>query len=56
MSKMGIEDIMQSFDGDIGYYIVLMGILAILRFYMGTLEIFPIYFYHTYLKFFEIFV
>ena len=30
-----------SFNGDIGYYVVFMGKLAILKVLMGTWEIFP---------------
>ena len=37
---MGKGEIMQSFDGDIDYYVVLMEILAISSFYISTLEIF----------------
>ena len=38
---MGIEERLLSFDGDIGYYHVFMGILAISKVCMGTPEIFP---------------
>ena len=38
---MGIEEIMSSFNGDIGYYVISMGKLAISKVCMGTLEIYP---------------
>ena len=39
--QKGIEEKKFNFYGDIRYYLLLMGILAILEVCMGTLEIFP---------------
>ena len=40
-NKKGIKESMWSFYGDIGYYDILMGKLAISNISMGTLEFFP---------------
>jgi hypothetical protein len=45
LNKKGIKEKIYNVNGDISYYHVLMGILAILKFFMGIPEINPNFYF-----------